>query len=478
MPFMSDCLRLEELEPVELQAGTITELAATFLGLPAAVNSIRTVKSIVYFYTGNRWQQTDPWELEDAIRLFMGMCSYNCGKGKMAPVDPHSSKVGSVASMVMSLTRVDTEETPLWLGKEACPWNPKYTVSLQDCVIDLKASQVQKTWAKHPKTKDWFDTMVLPFTFEQMVGAPIPMFTETLEQWSGGDEAWKELLLRMTGYVLMPYRGYQRAFLQVGKKRGGKGTWTRVMEGLLGEGNTFSTDLERIVYSHGLVGSEGKRLILLSEVGRSGTFLGGTLRRYLNVIIGGDKSQINHKGGLLYGAKLPGAIVMVGNDLPEVEDETDSFWGKVCILPYNNSFLGRENFDLDDELKAELPGIGRCVLEAAIRLIEAPAAKKWPVPQGAAEKRSRLTRMNSPVTAFIQDKCILDGRMWATKEDVYNLYGQWCKMYDEPALARNAFFRKVWDSGLPLKEAKRGPKGNQIGVVMGLALRPEKDQQE
>jgi putative DNA primase/helicase len=461
---------MAKLGAVVLQSGTVHEAAATFLDLPFLMGNVLTFRHTTLLWNGHRWGTPESFDLPDYVRLFLGKCQVQMGRGQLAPMNTPSSVVNSVVSMIQALTRVEmtAEDTlPMWVGRGEAPFDRDWSLSLEDVVVDMSTGQTFE------RTKDWCDPVVIPVTLAELNDAPTPtVFERTLAQWSDGDDAWTELLLRMTAYLAMPGRDLQRAFMLVGKKRAGKGVWTRIIERLMGVENIFSTDMERFVYSHGLEGAERARVVLLNEVGESSVDVSGKIRRYANTIIGRDRMTINPKGKTLFSARLAAALVLVGNEIPDVEDHANSFWDKVCILPYRRSFFGHENPHLERDLWNERASIVRAVVAAGQRLSN---DGRFPEPAAVNTTREQLRRLNSPIDAFVHDRCNLNPRLSVTKDEIFAEYEEWAKFYEVTPLPRNIFFRKLNGSTLPIETRRMGPRGNQTPRIVGLGLAPLKD---
>jgi putative DNA primase/helicase len=462
---------LSTLPQVQLPSSTPSDAATAFLGLPSLLGNVLTFRNTTLLWDQTRWVTPENFDLPDYVRLFLGSCVYAIGaRGATAPVAASTGYVNSVVSMVQAKTRVEMkpEDTlPMWVGNPPCPFDRRWSISLEDCVLDLS------TWTPLPRAKEWVDPVVLPVTWAEIESAkPSTLFERTLTDWGDGDPDWTELLLRMSAYLLCPGRDLQRAFMLVGKARAGKGVWTRFVERLVGVENVFSTDMERFVYSHGLEGAERSRIVVLNEVGESSVDVSGKIRRYANTMIGRDRMTINPKGKTVFSARLPAALVLVGNEVPDVEDHANSFWNKVCILPYRRTFLGHENHRLEDNLWAERAAIVRAILEAGHRLA---LEGKFPEPSSVNTTRDALRRLNSPIEAFVADRCDLHPQKTTSKDDLFEAYQEWCIFYEVVPLTRIAFFRKLQGSTLPIDNRRTGPKGNQTYVIAGIGLNPLKD---
>jgi putative DNA primase/helicase len=110
---------------------------------------------------------------------------------------------------------------------------------------------------------------------------------------------------------------------------------------------------------------------------------------------------------------------LITNHLPKVPADDPALWARLLVIPFDQSFLGREDGNLQDRLASDLPA----VLAWAVAgwddyrqrgRLEAPAAV------GAATSTYRIS--NDAIAGFIDDRCLLNSG------DLWNSWETWCHM--------------------------------------------------
>jgi len=307
-------------------------------------------------------------------------------------VAPDMKMVRDVAQGVMLMAQGGWKDVPRWLANEATP--SRWSVGFQDKVVSVEG-EVERN-------EQWVDTVTLPCNWEE--GAECPTWERCLEQWSEGDHNWVELLERWMGYCLVADRGLGRWMLMKGKIRGGKGTIARLMKALRGEEHLFWATTRQVGGSFGLNGLQHARMMVIPEVKEMNRAEGEDLAQIIKMIVGGDGLTIDIKYSQpLKGVVPPATVTVMANEIPLLPDKGEGVSGKMLVLPFTQSFKGREIFDLDERLKAEIPGIARRLVGAMRRLAkEGDPKKKWPIPQQAGEMFHEYVITNNVYRGFLE----------------------------------------------------------------------------
>jgi hypothetical protein len=106
----------------------------------------------------------------------------------------------------------------------------------------------------------------------------------------------------------------------------------------------------------------GKPLALISHARIHGSH-SVVVERLLS-ISGEDAITIDRKNREAWTGTLPTRIVIATNELPRLGDASGALASRMIILNTPESFYGRENHDLTDNLMEELPGIFNWALDS------------------------------------------------------------------------------------------------------------------
>lgn len=221
---------------------------------------------------------------------------------------------------------------------------------------------------------------------------------------------------RYFGYALMGKRE-RRALLEYGASTSGKTLGTTVLKWFMPKGTVFAKTMVQIADPQfGLDGAEMSRLWVVAEMqdldGKAGTRFATVFKTAL----GGDEIRINRKYGTMVGSEgMKPAIVMQSNKLIALPNEKDAVLGKVLVLHFRNSFLGKEDLGLEGKLWAERAGICRRLMEAARRLeAETETEKRWVMPESGKAVLREWATMSNPMDAFLgeffvrKEKAVVD----------------------------------------------------------------------
>lgn len=254
------------------------------------------------------------------------------------------------------------------------------------------------------------------------------------------DEKYHPALQELFGYSLEGDYSVQKAFMLIGPPRSGKGTTLRVIRAHVGETGTSNISL------HQLCDDRFMRAELFGK--KLNTF--GDLPRYMLKNIsyflaatGQDFITAEFKGKDPFYFMNEAKLVFSTNKLPRIQDDSDAYYNRWIIFPFNkNSFLGKENPNLTNELLQELPGILNWALEGRQRLLK---NGKFSYTEDVA---GMYRRMSMPETAFLEDCCVASDSLddYIFKADLVVAYNRWAKENGvPPATSKKAFGTLMMD---------------------------------
>ena len=164
-----------------------------------------------------------------------------------------------------------------------------------------------------------------------------------------------KVLQRMLGYTMIPRHVYNsdKALILYGVAGSGKSTLAKLLGYLLtgrkdlsGLTTTF-TALERNAYA--LAPFKTTPLIVVNELpDRFSSEIRGTL----NALISGESVEVNEKFKPNYSTQLPGKLVLIGNVLPKIVDDSGSLARRSVIVNFSVNVSKTENAipDIDNKL--------------------------------------------------------------------------------------------------------------------------------
>lgn len=292
-----------------------------------------------------------------------------------------------------------------------------------------------------------------------------------LEEAWPGDEEQRETLRRWFGYVISGRTDLQKMLLVVGPPRSGKGVIAHVLTQLLGGlARVDSTTFQRLNEPFGLANAVGKPLMLIPDARvSSGTKM---ITQRLLSITGEDPLAVNrkHKNELI--TKLDCRVMIMSNEMPDLRDASQALAERMIPLRMENSFVGREDPTLKDQLDAELGGILHWALDGMDSVRASGDGRGFAVGARSREELDEIRDGMSPVAVFVREHCVVEPDAWVDNDDLGSAWAAWVAQQGiTESLDRRSFGRKLGALGLPAKTHVRKVGGRAKRGWSGMRLR-------
>jgi putative DNA primase/helicase len=290
-------------------------------------------------------------------------------------------------------------------------------------LVDLRTGeQVEaspKVWVHHAVGYDWDPR------------AQAPEWEKFLESIWPGDQEAKDCVEEALGLSMVEDHSFQKGFLLIGEKRGGKGTILNVLAGLVGAhayGTLDFGDWMKSEFSR--QGAIAKKVVAFQDVRlRKPHWYGANL----------DPGGLDQKSVALLlqwtaGEKVPwqrknktpwdgvaGTVWMASNEVPNFNDTALPTRFVKLHLPI--SFLGREDHDLDKRLLRALPGIAARAVRAYGRL---KARDRFVQPRSADKLERDILKSSDPFVAWVLETFVPDAEGAVQIKIVHANFEGWC----------------------------------------------------
>ena len=268
------------------------------------------------------------------------------------------------------------------------------------------------------------------------------------------------------GYLLTTDTSQHKILLVVGPMRSGKGTIARVISALLGDNNVAGPTLAGLCGDFGLQELVDKPAAIISDARLAKTRDASIAVERLLSISGEDALTINTKYRPLFTTKLPTRITIMSNEIPNLADTSGALASRLLVLRLRESFLGREDHGLLQDLLAELPGILNWALEGRDRLHERGCFEQ---PGSAKAVIDDLGALSSPVADFVNECCVVGPNERVVIDVVFTAWSRWCEDNDHRPGSKTAFgvsLRAV----MPRLETSRGTGAPRKREYVGIGL--------
>lgn len=476
-----------------------------FFAAEGGVQGLWLYKGDYYEWYGGekgRWVKREPrWlhgRLYELLEGFSVVSMSDDGKHeKVVDLEPTRGMVESVEHALSGLVDWPYESAPRWVGwKEGAKMeerpDPLHCVAFRDVVVDVKETARrwketggQYLWATYERGPEWFGMTVMPFDFDPE--ATCETWDRCMKEWSGGDEVWVELRERFYGYVIMPTTKYARWLLEHGQPRAGKGAGTMLLREMMGEPGFFGCTMRQLSGSFGLDGLVDSQAMVIGEASHMDKGRGNEVATLLKSILGRDSVNVDVKYQRARREIVDTVPIVQSNQMPKLPNDARGLSAKMVALGFDHSFVGKEDFGLDEKLKAEVKGVARRWMEAAVRLeAETDPQKKFVMPASSMAVIHKFESHANPVDSFLEAVFERSPGRATSGERVRRLRGKWEKetgQFVETKRGTRASDQSLLyaiESQTTWPGVERGRKtlpGDQgrIRVLWGVVPKPSKD---
>jgi putative DNA primase/helicase len=307
-------------------------------------------------------------------------------------------------------------------------------ISLENGILDVSTGELQD------HSSLWFSFTRLSFPYESE--AQCPRFLGFLDSIWDGDKELINLLQLWMGYMLSSRMNLQKFAVLRGESRGGKGTLLRVMELIIGMDNIHSGALVDFGSDFGLEPVLGKKLLIFPDAdkAKTGDRLVTATERIKN-ITGEDMVSINRKNRTELSHRLPLKVVLTCNKIPPFANDSNALTNRMIVFPFDKSFHGKEDLELSDDLKKELPGIFNWSMVGLKRILSGERFEQSEKGKRALEE---IMEELDSVLGFISESIRFNP--YSTHriafKTLWDAYCEWCRDSRRPPKSRQRFAKE------------------------------------
>jgi len=425
-------------------------------------------KTLLVFYNnqfrrwnGLCWPVLDEEVLRADIRQFFEYAYYmvNTSQGMAKEgFKPTKAKVSEIVDALKAVTIESDRDMPSWLNS-----------GIVIPPIEILPMANGPLWIPEqvamPPMSEFFNSYALPYEFDGDA-APPQRWHQFLDELCGDDTESIQLLQEQYGYLLTPDTSQQKILLVVGPMRSGKGTIGSVIRALLGDHNVAGPTLSGLCTNFGLQPLVDKPAAIISDARLGKGRDSATAVERLLSISGEDALIVDVKYKTPYTVKLPTRLIIMTNEVPALADSSGALASRFLTLRLTESFLGREDPTLSNKLLDELPGILLWALEGRQRLYERGFFIQ---PESGRAIIDDLVELSSPITAFVEDRCVLGPRQRVVMADLYANWRNWCDETNRNP-GSNTTFSVELRTAYPQVESRRGSGTPRMREYVGIGL--------
>lgn len=289
-------------------------------------------------------------------------------------------------------------------------------------VVDLRTGTIE------PHSRAQRFTYSLPVEYGP---ADYSVWVEYLNGVVCGGQEVIDYLQMAVGYSFTGHTREEILFYLYGPTRSGKGTFAETLMALLPsplstmvDFNSFTAKRDGDVSNFDLAPLKPSRLIFASESNRNQSLNPAKIKQ----LTGGDpvRACFKHRDFFTYRPQFQ--VWMMSNWPVNGDPEDDALWGRVRVIEFPNSFLGKEDKSKKARLKEPdvLKGILYWTVQGAIKWY-ALGAKGLLAPDPVVKRTQAQRAELDYVQQWLAECCEDNEGGWTANEDVNASYTEWCK---------------------------------------------------
>lgn len=298
-------------------------------------------------------------------------------------------------------------------------------VNLQNGVLKLRSGKL----CAHDRTR--LITRLAGASYDPDAAAPT--WLRFLDDVTGGDTALQNYLQCMVGYMLTGSTREQCIFFLYGDGSNGKSTFLDVLADLLGsyamnaQSETITARRQSDAPRADIARLKGARLVTISEC-PADVWLDEAIVKQLT---GGDVVTARYLYGREFEFRPEFKLIMATNHKPRIRGTDTGIWRRIRLVPFTQKIPEeRQDLQLPDKLRAELPGILNWALDGLRQWMQASAGGKRrglphceAVDSATAEYRGEQDRLKQ----FLED-CTEPAPGYTVQAGIlYQTYRAWCE---------------------------------------------------
>jgi len=258
---------------------------------------------------------------------------------------------------------------------------------------------------------------------------------------------------------------FAKALMLVGEGANGKSTLLDVVSAMIPDEFRSALTPQALAKdsNYALARLAGRRINLVNEVDDECILKSGAIK----AIFSGDEITARNPYEKAFEYRPCAGHVFAANSLPAVRDQSDGFWRRWIVVPFERTFKKHEqDRTLGDKLAAELPGIAKACLEAGAAALKRTGADRGYSSSPAAEKTLHNWRFDTDrVKQYLAERTeIVDLETEGNKACVgcrtmYKDFVNYCSETGvKHVLQEKKFFERVRREGFEMRNTNKGYK--------------------
>lgn len=409
-----------------------------------------TVKQETYVYKGTHWSKLEEKELEQIVHA------------TLIKSRPAAETIAGTCKIIKLMTGKKAETIPAWIDKRIDDIDIKNIIIFKNGILDIKNNR----WMEH--TPALFYTHCLKYDYDESATA------HNWQKWLMKDTFNNDLQMVNTlqewfGYLLVNNYDFQKFAVLIGAPRSGKGTILRVIRHIIGEHNCAAPRLSKLSHDSILNSMSDKPVAIIGDAHKVPYAKRDEVLEIIKMITGNDSITFDRKFINASTAKFPSRFTIAANKMPDFIDTSGALASRIILIVFKNSYEGREDPRLYDNLIKESPGILNWAIAGYKRL---RIAGRFTQSGYSTEMLNRIREEISPILGFMNDCVEVTGQSIDAIpcNALYQIYKRWCAMNDTTPMKTARFRQDLLSASYSIGLTRRQIQASRPRVFTGLQV--------
>jgi putative DNA primase/helicase len=272
------------------------------------------------------------------------------------------------------------------------------------------------------------------------------------------------------GYSLTGHTSEECLFYIFGPPRSGKGTMSETVLTILPrpiaqevDFNTFTQKREGDNQNFDLAPMKPARLIFASESNKYQSLNPAKVK----ALTGGNEVNCAHKYGAFFSYKPQYTVWLSSNHEVNGDADDDALWGRVKVVSFPNSQLGKEDKSLKRRMLASenLEAVLAWMIEGAYQWYQKDGAGLT-TPQAVTDLTKKQRAGQDSVGLWLEECCEMREGEWVANTIVRTSYENWCESNGYEAKKAKGLSQSLAAHGVEVSVQKRMMDGNQKSTMI------------
>lgn len=330
---------------------------------------------------------------------------------------------------------------------------PVQEFNVEDGFINVENGLVNwRTGELLPHTPERYSSIRIPVTYDPSADCPDieKFFSEIVPP----DAV--PTLYELFGYCLIPTNRYQKAFLLHGTGANGKSTLLKLLERFVGPQNVSNVPLHRLEKDKFKVALLKDKLVnIFADISHKGLDTSSTFK----ALTGEDRINAEFKGKDGFDFRPFARLIFSANVPPTSSDVSNGFFRRWIVIPFPNSFEGRQDPRLLERLTTpgNLSGLLNRALHGLRRLEQKNGFTMGPSLQEAHKKYQQEA---DNISGFLAECCEIGPSLTYPRKELFLRYTEWCQENGMKPTTKKKFNQRLLEeiSGLRIVRKYMGPE--------------------